>query len=85
LKIVVLIGSFTAFAFLPMNVCAAEAPQHLPTGQSLTPLAAPGARFEPLVTHTGPLPDYIADGAALIAVRVTKCWCLPAASTGSTM
>ena len=68
MKIVALIGSFTAFAFLPVSIGAAEAPQHLPTGQSLTPLAAPGARFEPLVTHTGPLPDYIADGAASIAV-----------------
>ncbi|MBU6207960.1 MAG: beta-propeller fold lactonase family protein, partial [Alphaproteobacteria bacterium] len=34
----------------------------------LTPLATPGATFEPLVTHTGPNPDYVADGAAAIAV-----------------
>lgn len=42
--------------------------QPLPTGQSLTPMAAPGARFEPLVARTGPYPDYVADGAAAIAV-----------------
>ncbi|OYY79691.1 MAG: hypothetical protein B7Y43_01120 [Sphingomonas sp. 28-62-20] len=47
---------------------ASDAPQLLPTGQALTPLAAPGARFEPLVSHAGPIPDYIADGAAAIAV-----------------
>ena len=42
--------------------------QALPTGQTLTPLAAPGALFEPLVAHVGPYPDYVADGAAAIAV-----------------
>lgn len=36
----------------------------LPTGQRLTPLAAPGAKFQPLVTRTGPDPSTIADGAA---------------------
>lgn len=36
----------------------------LPTGQRLTPLAAPGARFAPLVTNIGPNPAYVADGAA---------------------
>ncbi len=41
--------------------------QALPTGQNLTPLAAPGARFDPLVAHVGPYPDYLADGAAAIA------------------
>ncbi len=40
----------------------------LATGQYLTPLAAPGARYEALVTHAGPYPDYIADGAAAVAV-----------------
>ena len=42
--------------------------QDLPTGQRLTPTAAPGARFEPLVVRTGPNPAYVADGAAAIAV-----------------
>jgi DNA-binding beta-propeller fold protein YncE len=42
--------------------------QMLPTGQRLTPLAAPGARFEPLVSRTGPHPDYVADGASAIAL-----------------
>ncbi len=68
MKTFALVGSFTALALLPACIRAAETPQHLPTGQSVTPLAAPGARFEPLVTHTGPLPDYIADGAAAVAV-----------------
>ncbi|WP_426263674.1 bifunctional YncE family protein/alkaline phosphatase family protein [Sphingomonas sp. PWP1-2] len=40
----------------------------LPTGQRLTPLAAPGARFEPLTTRIAPHPEYVADGAAAIAV-----------------
>ena len=43
--------------------------QALPTGKMLTPLAAPGARFDLLVAHGGPLPSYIADGAAAIVVR----------------
>ena len=42
--------------------------QLLPTGQAITPVAVPGARFTPLVTHTGPHPTYVADGAAAIAV-----------------
>jgi len=47
---------------------AAASAQQLPTGQSLSPLAAPGAVFRPLVSRVGPHPDYIADGAAAIAV-----------------
>jgi DNA-binding beta-propeller fold protein YncE len=50
-----------------MATTAPEA-QPLPTGQALTPLAAPHARFEPLTARTGPFPDYVADGAAAIAV-----------------
>ena len=38
----------------------------LPTGQWLTPLAVPGARFTPLVTHAGPMPETVADGAAAV-------------------
>ena len=38
----------------------------LPTGQMLTPLAVPGARFTPLVARIGPLPATVADGAAVI-------------------
>jgi DNA-binding beta-propeller fold protein YncE len=53
-------------------IAAPDAPQQLPTGQALTPLAAPGAHFEPLVTHAGPMPDYVADGAAAIAVSPDK-------------
>ena len=45
-----------------------QSAQPLPTGQSITPAAAPGARFEPLVARTGPDPAYVADGAAAIAV-----------------
>ncbi len=54
-----------------VSVGAAQPPsavRHLPTGQTLTPLAAPGSRFEPLVAHIGPNPAYVADGAAAIAV-----------------
>jgi DNA-binding beta-propeller fold protein YncE len=46
--------------------------QFLPTGQALTPTAAPGARFSPLVVRTGPHPSYVADGAAAIAVSPDK-------------
>ena len=41
--------------------------QMLPTGQMLTPTAAPGARFEALIARTGPNPSYVADGAAAAA------------------
>ena len=51
---------------------AVAEPLELPTGQAATPLAAHGARFEPLVAHVGPYPDTIADGAAAIAVSPNK-------------
>ncbi|MDE2562005.1 MAG: bifunctional YncE family protein/alkaline phosphatase family protein [Sphingomonadales bacterium] len=44
----------------------------MPTGQVLTPTAAPGASFEPLVTRIGPAPQTVADGAAAIAVSPDK-------------
>ncbi|WP_254605187.1 YncE family protein [Sphingomonas bacterium] len=59
-----------AMAALPSGIAAAQQsqePQLLPTGQALTPLAAPGARFEPLTTGIGPVPSYLADGAAAAA------------------
>ena len=49
-------------------VFAQASAQRLPTGQSITPLATPGAHFEPLTARTGPYPAYVADGAAAIAV-----------------
>ncbi len=49
-----------------------ETEQALPTGQMLTPLATPGARFEPLVTRVGPHPSYVADGAAAIAISPNR-------------
>lgn len=42
--------------------------QHLPTGQTLTPLAVPGAKFVPLVAQVGPRPETVADGASAISV-----------------
>ncbi|WP_294210620.1 bifunctional YncE family protein/alkaline phosphatase family protein [uncultured Sphingomonas sp.] len=61
----------SAFAILLSAPCAAQerTGQPLPTGQRLTPTAAPGARFEPLVARTGPDPAYVVDGAAAIARR----------------
>ena len=47
---------------------ASQGGQQLPTGQSLSPLVTPGARFDALVTHVGPHPDYVADGAAAMVV-----------------
>ena len=49
-------------------LAAPAAAQDLPTGQTLTPLAAPGARFEPLTARTGPHPETVADGAAAVAL-----------------
>jgi DNA-binding beta-propeller fold protein YncE len=45
---------------------AAPEPQLLPTGQFITPTAAPDARFQLLRTNFGPNPDYVADGAAAL-------------------
>ena len=41
--------------------------QDLPTGQSLSPMAAPGAVFTPLRTGIGPHPDYVADGSGAMS------------------
>jgi len=60
------IGLFAGLLF--SAGAAAGDPLFLPTGQTLTPLAAPGARFEPLVAHIGPMPGTAVDGAAVIAV-----------------
>jgi DNA-binding beta-propeller fold protein YncE len=57
---------------LTSGVTAESPKQLLPTGQVLTPTAAPGARFTPLVAHVGPHPSYVADGAAAIAVSPDK-------------
>lgn len=60
---------FAALVFLASSAAPAPATvpgQALPTGQRITPSAAPGARIEPLVAHIGPDPAYIADGASAI-------------------
>ena len=56
------------------NACfaAPRTKQMLPTGQALTPTAAPAATYMPLVTEVGPNPSYIADGASAIAVSPDK-------------
>jgi DNA-binding beta-propeller fold protein YncE len=54
------------------SISAEPAKQFLPTGQTLTPAAAPGAHFSPLVARTGPDPSYVVDGAAAIAVSPDK-------------
>lgn len=59
-----------ATSLVPLS--AALAGEELPTGQTLTPMAAPGAAFEPLVTRIGPMPQTVADGAAAIAVSPDK-------------
>jgi DNA-binding beta-propeller fold protein YncE len=63
-----LVAIALAAAALSGGAAAADTAVHLPTGQRLTPLAAPGASFAPLVTGIGPHPDYVADGAAVMAV-----------------
>ena len=67
LSMVVKAAAPPLLAALAIGVSAASA-QPLPTGQMLTPLAAPGARFEPLTARIGPHPGYVADGASAIAV-----------------
>ena len=58
-----------AASFLSSSAFSAPtAKELLPTGQAITPRAAPGARFSPLVSEVGPHPDYVADGASAIAV-----------------
>src|SRR4051794_34075027 len=64
-----------AFAWLAFTVPAIAQPaeqakQLLPTGQGLTPTAAPGARFSPLVTRKNGA--FAVDGAAAIAVSPDK-------------
>jgi DNA-binding beta-propeller fold protein YncE len=54
------------------TLSAAPQKQLLPTGQAITPTAAPGSRFSPLVVGIGPHPSYVADGAAAIAVSPDK-------------
>lgn len=68
-----------ALASIPLAIgpvsALAEQPQgaiDLPTGQRMTPLTAPGASYEPLVTRIGPAPQTIADGAAAIAVSPNR-------------
>ena len=56
------------FFAISARVSAEPARQLLPTGQAITPTAAPGAQFEPLVVRVGPNPSYVADGASAIAV-----------------
>ena len=63
-----------ALAALIFGTTASAEPQQqlLPTGQAITPTAAPGAQFTPLVVGVGPHPSYVADGAAAIAVSPDK-------------
>jgi DNA-binding beta-propeller fold protein YncE len=65
-RIVAVLSSLAATAAI------SQPAQLLPTGQALTPLAAPGARFEQLVTRVGPNPAYVADGASAIAVSPNR-------------
>jgi DNA-binding beta-propeller fold protein YncE len=65
--------ALACWAFSIAGLAAAEPEtQLLPTGQALTPTAAPGSRFTPLVTQIGPYPSFVADGAAAIAVSPDK-------------
>ena len=50
-------GGIVALAIGAAAIAAAPTKQLLPTGQEITPTAAPGAEFEPLVTRNGPHPS----------------------------
>src|SRR5258708_923873 len=60
------------FSLAATGVAAEPERQFLPTGQAITPAAAPGAHFSPLVTHTDAHPSYKVDGATAIAVSPDK-------------
>ena len=60
------------FWLVATGVAAEPAKQFLPTGQGLTPAAAPGADFSPLIVRTRSDPSYTVDGAAAIAVSPDK-------------
>ena len=66
-KVLALAATALALAGPALSQTSPEG-QPLPTGQRLTPTAAPGARFDPLTVGIGPNPAYVADGAAAIAV-----------------
>ncbi len=59
---------FTLLSLAAVSTATESAKQLLPTGQALTPTAARGARFSPLIVNAGSHPSYAADGAAAIAV-----------------
>src|SRR5579872_2652020 len=69
-RVQVVLACFALLVSHPL--LAAPAKQFLPTGQGLTPWAAPRARFTPLVARVGPHPAYVADGASAIAVSPDK-------------
>ena len=60
--------SFLPFLLMTSALAGTAMAQDLPTGQTLSPTAAPGAVFTPLRTGVGPHPDYIADGAAAMSL-----------------
>ena len=57
-----------SLALASMAAAARSPEQYLPTGQAITPAAAPGARFTPLIVNVGPHPAYAADGAAAMVL-----------------
>src|SRR5581483_374798 len=56
------------WAGLAATMAAAEPPQFTPTGQFITPSAAPGAIFEPLNPHLAVDPGYTAGDASAVAL-----------------
>ena len=56
--------SLTACLLAPPALAQPQSGEPLPTGQRLTPSAAPGARFTPLIAGIGPMPQVAVDGAA---------------------
>jgi len=68
-----LIASALLLASLQPGVGQAPAqPVALPTGQALTPTAAPGARFEAFLAQVGPNPGQKVDGAAAVVVSPNR-------------
>ncbi|MDV6329954.1 YncE family protein [Asticcacaulis sp. 201] len=60
--------ALATLAVLAAGAACAEAQRPLPTGQTVTPLAAKAAVFSPLRTGIGPHSDYVADGAAAMRI-----------------
>src|SRR5689334_15927647 len=65
----------SALMLAPVHAAVGQAPAQpvpLPTGQALTPMAAPAARFDSFFAKVGANPGQLIDGAAAVVVSPNK-------------